>query len=81
MDNAGMTALTIRDMPEETVRELKTRAARDGKSLQAYVRSILTREAAKPTLAEAVERARWTADADLSVKDVLDVIDEARGRR
>ncbi|CAL9503063.1 hypothetical protein SUDANB121_03494 [Nocardiopsis dassonvillei] len=76
-----MTALTIRDMPEDVVREMKIRAAKAGQSLQAYARTVLTREVSKPTLADAVEAARRTAQADVTVSDVLDSIDEGRAGR
>jgi predicted nucleic acid-binding protein len=41
-----MTALTIRDVPEDAVRTMKIRAAQAGQSLQAYLRSLIMREAA-----------------------------------
>ncbi len=76
-----MTALTIRDVPEDAVRTMKIRAAQAGQSLQAYLRSLIEREAAKPTVAEAVERARAEATADVSTADILAAIDEARTGR
>lgn len=76
-----MTALTIRDVSDETVRTMKIRAAQAGQSLQAYLRSLLEKEAAKPTVAEAVERARRGATADISTADILGTIDEGRARR
>lgn len=78
---AFMTALTIRDVSEDAVRTMKLRAARNGRSLQAYVRGLIEREATKPTVAEAVERARRTATADVSTADILTAIDEGRARR
>jgi len=76
-----MTALTIRDVSDDAVRTMKIRAARNGQSLQAYVRSLIEREAAKPTVAEAVERARKNATADISTTDILAAMDEGRARR
>jgi len=76
-----MTALTIRDVSDEAVRTMKLRAARNGQSLQAYVRGLIEREATKPTVAEAVERARRTATADVSTADIITAIDEGRARR
>ncbi|MFL1378411.1 MULTISPECIES: FitA-like ribbon-helix-helix domain-containing protein [unclassified Nocardiopsis] len=76
-----MTALTIRDLPDEDVKELKVRAAKAGQSLQAYVRTIIAREVSKPTLADAVEAARRTAQSDVTVSDVLSAIDEGRAGR
>lgn len=76
-----MTALTIRDVSDDTVRTMKIRAARAGQSLQAYLRSLIEREAAKPTVAEAVEQARREAAADISTADILAAIDEGRAGR
>ena len=76
-----MTALTIRDVSDDAVRTMKVRAARNGQSLQAYVRSLIEREATKPTVAEAVEQARRTATADISTADILSAIDDGRARR
>jgi antitoxin FitA len=76
-----MVALSIRDVSDDAVRTMKVRAARNGQSLQAYVRGLIEREAAKPTVAEAVERARGAATADISTADILAAIDEARARR
>jgi antitoxin FitA len=76
-----MTALTIRDVPDDAVRTMKIRAAQAGQSLQAYLRGLIEREAAKPTVAEAVERARREAAADISTADILAAIDEGRAGR
>jgi antitoxin FitA len=75
-----MTALTIRDVSDDAVRTMKIRAARDGQSLQAYVRGLIEREAAKLTVAEAVERARRNATAEISTADILAAVDEGRAR-
>jgi plasmid stability protein len=76
-----MTALTIRDVSDDAVRTMKVRAAEAGQSLQAYLRSLIEREAAKPTLADAVERARRDAVADITTADILAAVDEGRAGR
>ena len=76
-----MTALTIRDVSDDAVRTMKIRAARAGQSLQAYLRGLIEKEAAKPTIAEAVEQARREATADISTADILAAIDEGRAGR
>ena len=75
-----MTALTIRDVSDDAVRTMKIRAAH-GQSLQAYLRGLIEKEAAKPTVAEAVEEARREATADISTADILAAIDEGRAGR
>jgi antitoxin FitA len=76
-----MTALTIRDVSGVAVRTMKIRAAQAGQSLQAYLRSLIEKEAAKPTVAEAVEQARREATADITTADILAAIDEGRAGR
>jgi plasmid stability protein len=76
-----MTAITIRDVPDDTVNALKVRAAQAGKSLQAYALELLSREAAKPTLAEMATRLERETRTELSTTDILDVIEDGRNRR
>lgn len=53
-----MVAVTIRDVPEEVRDELASRAAREGQSLQEYLRCLLVNVADKPTVGEVLSRAR-----------------------
>jgi plasmid stability protein len=53
-----VVAVTIRDVPEEVRDELAARAAREGRSLQEYLRSLLMYVADKPTVGEVLSRAR-----------------------
>jgi len=76
-----MTALTIRDVSDDAVRTMKIRAAQAGQSLQAYLRGLIEKEAAKLTVAEAVEQARREATASISTADILVAIDEGRAGR
>jgi plasmid stability protein len=46
----------IRDLPEAVHRTLKARAAASGTSLSEYLRTMLAREAARPTPAELASR-------------------------
>lgn len=46
----------IRDLPEPVHRTLKARAAASGTSLSEYLRSLLARQAARPTPDELAER-------------------------
>lgn len=70
-----MTAMTIRDVPDATVKALTVRAARAGKSLQAYALDLLVREAETATHLEHETR------ADLSTADILDAIENRPERR
>ena len=53
-----MTVVQIRNVPEETHRELKARAARAGQSLSEYALATLTEAVARPTVEEVLRRAR-----------------------
>ncbi|MCW2872810.1 antitoxin [Actinacidiphila oryziradicis] len=76
-----MTAITIRDVPDDTVNALKVRAAQAGKSLQAYTLELLSREAVKPTLAEMATRLERETRTELDTTDILDAIEDGRDRR
>ncbi|WP_428935091.1 FitA-like ribbon-helix-helix domain-containing protein [Streptomyces sp. ACT015] len=76
-----MTAITIRDVPDDTVNALKIRAAQAGKSLQAYALDLLSREAAKPTLAEMATRLERETRTELTTTDILDAIEDGWDRR
>lgn len=56
-------AITIRNVPGEVRDELAARAARDGKSLQEYLRAMLVEAAGRPPVADVIARARARVDA------------------
>ena len=51
-------AITVRDVPDHVRDELAARAARAGKSLQEYLRTMLIDVAARPPVADVIARAR-----------------------
>jgi antitoxin FitA len=52
------STLTIRNLPEDVLATIRSRAQRSGESMQAYVWKRLVADASRPTPAEIVERAR-----------------------
>lgn len=56
-------AITVRDVPDEVRDELAARAARAGKSLQAYLRGLLVDSAARPPVEDVIARARARVEA------------------
>jgi plasmid stability protein len=71
-------AITVRDVPDEVRDELAARAARAGKSLQEYLRSMLIDSAARLPVDDVIARARARvrttgarvdADAILAARD------------
>ncbi len=73
------TLVQIRDVPEEVHRILKSRAAREGVSLSEYLRTLLERDASRPTPQELSARiaARGTASlgepSEVAVRRLRDV--------
>lgn len=71
--------MQVRNVPEETRRTLKARAAARGESLNAYVLDVLTREVARPTVAEVLERA--AARSEQTSVSCADLVRQARAER
>jgi len=76
-----MTALTIRDVPDDQIQTLKVRAAQAGKSLQAFMQDLIARETSRPTMAEMMERLNRETTARVSATDIVAAIDEGRAGR
>ena len=76
-----MPAITIREVPDSTLEALKVKAAQGGKSLQAYLLDLVTREAATPTLAEMMARLDRETRTEVSTSDILSAIEGGRERR
>ena len=51
-------SITIRDIPDAVSRELASRAAADGRSLQSYLKAALIELASRPDVGEVLERIR-----------------------
>jgi len=71
--------LQIRNVPDEARRVLKARAAERGESLNAYLVNLLTREVARPTVAEVLDRAARRSER--ATTSALEALDEARSGR
>ncbi|MBA2348653.1 MAG: hypothetical protein H0V81_10200 [Solirubrobacterales bacterium] len=56
-------AITVRNVPDEVRDELAARAARNGRSLQEHVRSMLVESASRPEAHEIIARARARVEA------------------
>jgi plasmid stability protein len=66
--------ITIRDVPEQVRDELAMRAARDGKSMQEYLRGELMRMAQRPSVQTWLEQVRKRKEAEkrrVPSKDIL----------
>jgi antitoxin FitA len=74
-----MSLLQIRDVPDETRRALKARAAASGRSLNAYLLDLLRREVARPSVSEVLERAARRAER--STASAISALQAARDDR
>lgn len=54
----GSPTLTIRNLPEDVLATIRSRAQRSGESMQTYLWKRLVADASRPTPAEIVERAK-----------------------
>ena len=70
-------AITVRGVPSEVRDELAARAARAGKSLQAYLLDLLVASAARPSVDDVIARARARAQATGARVDAAAIL-EAR---
>jgi hypothetical protein len=74
-----MPLVQIRDVPEETLNAIKSRAAERGLTLAAYLRAELDRLATRPTNAEIVDRmARRSRHGGPTVADTVAEIRKSR---
>jgi plasmid stability protein len=76
-----MVSITIRNVPEETRDELAARAARNGRSLQEFLRGELITMANKPdvqTVLARIEARKKATGTTLSVEEILEYRDSGR---
>jgi len=76
-----MPSVQIKDVPDETHRVLRQRAAAAHQSLQEYLRSRLIDEAARPTVEEVLERAGSRAGGVVTFASAAAALREDRDRR
>jgi len=77
-------SITIRDIPEATLAELKSRAAHKGQSLQEFMRQLLTEMAAKPDKHELLNQIRRRVESSgvkVSSEEIVKWRDEGRQSR
>ena len=76
-----MPSVQIKDVPEETHRVLRERAARAHQSLQEYLRSRLIAEAGQPTLDEIFARVGSQSGGRMSLSSAAQAIRAERDSR
>lgn len=60
------TTIQVRNVPDDVSRNLKARAAQEGRSLSDYLLDELTRISRRPTRGEVLARIRLRGSADLT---------------
>lgn len=70
-------AVQIRDIPDDSLDVIRTRAAAEGMSLQAYLRRMVVEAAASPTVAEVLARSARRS-AGVSMADIVAATREGR---
>jgi antitoxin FitA len=76
-----VTAITVRNVPDDVRDELAARAARSGRSLQEYLLNELIQMVSQPSLEEVIARARArvaTTRTRVSAADIIAARDEDR---
>ncbi|MGO9928877.1 MAG: FitA-like ribbon-helix-helix domain-containing protein [Mycobacterium sp.] len=76
-----MPSVQIKDVPEDTHRVLRERAARAHQSLQEYLRSRLIADANQPTLDEVLDRVAAHRGGRVSFRVAADHVRAERDRR
>jgi len=78
---ACMPAVTVRDVPDETRNTLASRAARNGQSLQEYLRASLIEMAEQPDIDELLTRVRQRKAASGPTLDAEAILDHLSADR
>lgn len=75
-----MPTIQVKDVPEETHRILRLRAAKAHQSLQEYLRSKLIAEASRPTLEEVLERIEHRSGGQAPLHVTTELVRDDRDR-
>ncbi|HSK96615.1 MAG TPA: hypothetical protein VK891_08370 [Euzebyales bacterium] len=72
------TVVQVRDLPTDVVATLKARAQARGQSLAAYLRDLLTDEAAKPPIEDVMAAIATRTPISYNADDLRDMIEDGR---
>ena len=76
-----MSAIQVKDVPDDLHVALRERAKKRGTTLSEYVLELLRRDLEQPTLDEWFERVKQREPVDLGDVDVVEIIREGREER
>lgn len=73
-----MATIQVKNLPDETLRTLKVRAAKSGQSLQEYMRAYLIEVTARPTRQELLERLATRSGGSIEFAEAASLVREDR---
>ena len=76
-----MPSVQVKNVPDDTHAVLRQRAAVAHQSLQEYLRTLLIREASRPTVADVMERAGGRAGGSMPLAEAAATLRDERDRR
>lgn len=79
--NGAVPTIQVKDVPDDTHRVLKLRAAAAHQSLQEYLLSRLIDDAAQPTLEEVLDRIEHRTDGNAPLAATSQLVRDDRDRR
>jgi plasmid stability protein len=76
-----MSAIQVKNFPEDLHAKLRERAARQGRSVSRYVTDVLERDLSRPTTREWLDSLKQDPPTDLTSEEISSSIHEARAKR
>jgi antitoxin FitA len=76
-----MSAIQVKNVPEQLHRRLRERAQSEGRSLSEYVLEMLERDLAVPSTREWLNRLRENPGTDIEPGEIARLIQEGRAER
>jgi plasmid stability protein len=76
-----MSAIQVKNFPEDLHAKLRERAARQGRSVSGYVTDVLERDLSRPTTREWLDSLKQDPPTDLTSEEIVNSIQEGRAER
>jgi antitoxin FitA len=77
-----MSAIQVKNFPEDLHAKLRERAARQGRSVSAYVRDVLERDLARPTTREWLDSLKEDEPVSgIASEEIVSLIHQGRAER
>jgi plasmid stability protein len=77
----AMSAIQVKNFPEDLHTKLRERAARQGRSVSGYVTEVLERDLSLPTTREWLDRLKQDPATDITSEEIVNSIHEGRAER